>query len=111
MSQDSTALSKPKQGRRGKVLIWVAGIVLVLLLTVVIVYQMMVYSPSPEAKTAMKSDEQVTVSIGQAGYRFEPAAGEAAIQQPNVIFYPGGLVDPKSYAPIARELSKGGHRV
>jgi hypothetical protein len=111
MSQDSAALPKPKQGRGRKVLVWAVGIVLALLLTIVIVYQVMVYSPSPEAKAAMKSDEQVTVSIGQAGYRFEPAAGEAKVMQPNVVFYPGGLVDPKSYAPLARELAEAGHRV
>ncbi|WP_053374142.1 alpha/beta fold hydrolase [Paenibacillus sp. FJAT-27812] len=111
MNQDSAALPKPKQGRRRKVLIWAAGIVLALLLTLVIVYQVMVYSPSPEAKAAMKSDDQVTVGIGQAGYRFEPAAGEAAVKQPNVVFYPGGLVDPKSYTPFARELAEAGHRV
>lgn len=111
MRQNSQALSKPKQGRKVKVLIWSAAILLVLLLTLGIVYQLMVYPPSADAKAAMKSDKQVTVSIGQAGYRFEPAAGAEAMVQPNVIFYPGGLVDPKSYAPLARKLAAAGHRV
>lgn len=111
MSQNSQALPKPKLARKIKVLIWSAAILLVLLLTLAIVYQIMVYPPSSEAKAAMKSDKQVTVSIGQAGYRFEPAEGEEAIVQPNVILYPGGLVDPKSYAPVARKLAEAGHRV
>lgn len=111
MSHDSKALAKPKQLRKKKVLIWTLAIVLVLLLSLAVAYQMMVYSPSDEAKAAMKSDEQVTVSIGQAGYRFEPTAGAAGIVQPNVIFYPGGLVDPKSYAPLAHKLADAGHRV
>lgn len=30
---------------------------------------------------------------------------------PNIIFYPGGLVDPASYSPLARTLAEQGHRV
>ncbi|WP_413035311.1 alpha/beta hydrolase [Paenibacillus xylanilyticus] len=31
--------------------------------------------------------------------------------KPNIIFYPGGLVEPESYSPLVRELAKRGHRV
>lgn len=108
MSQQSKSLAKPKQGRAKKVWILCLGIFLALVLSLIIIYQVMVYAPSPEAKAAMKSDDKVSVSIGQAGYRFEPV-GKA--EEPNVIFYPGGLVDPKSYAPFARKLAEEGHRV
>lgn len=111
MSKDSKALAKPKQTPKKRVLIWSLAIALVVFLAIAIAYQVMVYSPSATAKAAMKSDEQVAISIGQAGYRFEPAAGAAEIVQPSVIFYPGGLVDAKSYAPLARELASAGHRV
>ncbi|OMF22383.1 alpha/beta hydrolase [Paenibacillus sp. FSL H8-0548] len=111
MSERAKALQQPKQGRAKKVWIWSLGVLLVLILILAIVYQTILYKPSSEAKTAMTSDETVTVSVGQAGYRFEPASSDAAVLQPNVIFYPGGLVDPKSYAPFARELAEAGHRV
>lgn len=111
MSQQSQALQEPKQWRKRKRLIWAGAIALLLLLLLAVVYQVMLYTPSDAAKAAMKSDEQVEVSIGQAGYRFQPKADKEAVIQPNVILYPGGLVDPKSYAPLARKLAEAGHRV
>lgn len=57
----------------------------------------------------MKSDDKVTVSKVKNGYRFEPADMQAT--EPNVIFYPGGLVEPESYSLFARKLAESGHRV
>lgn len=101
----------PKRKRSTKLLIWAAAILFALVIILIIAYPFMIYSPSPEAEAALKSDELVKVSIQKDGFRFEPAAGDTAIQQPNVIFYPGGLVEPASYAPIARKLAEAGHRV
>ncbi|WP_138755702.1 alpha/beta hydrolase [Paenibacillus sinopodophylli] len=111
MSQQSQALQGPKQHRNRKRMIWAVAALLVMVLLLAVIYQMMLYTPSDAAKAAMKTDDQVEVSIGQAGYRFEPKAGGALLAEPNVILYPGGLVDPKSYAPLARELAEAGHRV
>lgn len=67
------------------------------------------YSPSERAETAMTSDAQVNVTKIKDGYRFEPVGIE--ITKPNIIFYPGGLVEPESYSPLAREIAEQGHRV
>jgi dienelactone hydrolase len=67
------------------------------------------YSPSTKAEAAMQGNSDVTVTKVKNGYKFEPADGAAV--QPNIIFYPGGLVKPESYSPFANELAKLGHRV
>jgi dienelactone hydrolase len=67
------------------------------------------YAPSTKAESALQSNSEVNVTEGKDGYTFEPADG--SIMQPNIIFYPGGLVEPGSYSPFASELAKLGHRV
>lgn len=67
------------------------------------------YAPSNKAESALQSNSEVNVTQGKDGYTFEPADG--SIMQPNIIFYPGGLVEPGSYSPFASELAKLGHRV
>ncbi|MGO4540724.1 alpha/beta fold hydrolase [Paenibacillus sp. 2TAB19] len=71
--------------------------------------QSITYTPSDRAQSAVKSDSQVKVTVIKEGYKFEPTGGN--VIQPNIIFYPGGLVEPKSYSPLARELAELGHRV
>jgi dienelactone hydrolase len=59
----------------------------------------------PEAETAMQSDTQVQVE--QAGWiTFQPI-GE--MPDTGLIIYPGGRVDPRSYAPIARQIAEQGY--
>lgn len=57
--------------------------------------------PMPEALTALQSDEQVTVDTHQ-WLVFKPAAKEPAS---GLIFYPGGHVDYRAYAPAARQIA------
>ena len=64
----------------------------------------MKYEPLEEAKQAMQSDSTAKVSAVKDGFSFDPANG--TVVQPNVIFYPGGLVDAESYAPLARKLTE-----
>ncbi len=63
--------------------------------------------PMPEALSALQSDSQVTVTSG-AVLGFSPAG-----QTPTTafIFYPGGHVDYRAYAPLARELAAQGFLV
>lgn len=62
--------------------------------------------PDPRALEAMRSSDGIEVTRTDAGWEFtspsaEPTAG--------VIIYPGGRVDPRSYAPLARDLAKAGY--
>ncbi|MHA7963240.1 alpha/beta hydrolase [Paenibacillus sp. CAU 1782] len=67
------------------------------------------YAPSNKAESAFQGNTEVAVTEVKDGFKFEPADGSAI--QPNIIFYPGGLVEPESYSPFASELAKLGHRV
>ncbi len=64
-----------------------------------------VAAPMPEALAALVSDTAVTVTT-DPWYVFQPAG-----QQPTTgfIFYPGGKVDPRAYAPAARAIAEAGY--
>lgn len=105
----SLARPKPKRKIWRWVLISLASLIVLLVLGLTIAYQVMKYGPLDEAKQAMQSDSAVEVKLGKSSIRFEPA--DRDVVQPNIIFYPGGLVDAESYAPFARKLAEAGHRV
>ena len=60
--------------------------------------------PLPEALQYMQSDEQVQVVQGDYAF-FQPLKNPA---QTGFIFYPGGRVDYRSYAPLAHKLAEKG---
>ena len=64
--------------------------------------------PSPEALAALESSASVTVSQ-EPWLVFSPA------QQPpkhaGLVLYPGGRVDPRSYAPAAYAIAEAGYQV
>ncbi|MCX5898386.1 MAG: hypothetical protein NTY29_09355, partial [Proteobacteria bacterium] len=73
------------------------------------------HPPMPEALEAMESDISVTVETVEVAewaegsnyyYVFKPK-----YTNPNIgfIFYPGGLVDPRAYAPPARAIAAKGY--
>ena len=61
----------------------------------------------PEALAALESDEQVVVSQ-EPWISFTPTADA---QPTGFIFYPGGRVDPRAYAPAARAIAEQGYPV
>lgn len=63
--------------------------------------------PAPEALTALQSDSQVTVTADRF-ITFEPANSRPSV---GFIFYPGGRVDARSYAPPLREIAAQGYLV
>jgi hypothetical protein len=60
--------------------------------------------PLPEALQYLNSDEQVKVVQGDYAF-FQPLKNPA---QTGFIFYPGGRVDYRSYAPLAHKLAEKG---
>jgi hypothetical protein len=74
------------------------------------------YPPLPEALSALESDARVTVLTGRLPgalfnpeyYVFKPAGSEP---DTGLLFYPGGLVDPRAYAPPARAIAEAGYLV
>ncbi len=75
----------------------------------------------PQALEALQSDDQVTVSpfcgdyecvkqmaVTKAYFLFKPAGIEPHV---GLVLYPGGRVDPRAYAPIARAIALEGYLV
>ncbi len=61
----------------------------------------------PEALRALESDQAVRVSSGE-WMIFNPQASSSPI---GIIIYPGGHVDARAYAPLAREIASDGNLV
>ncbi len=61
-------------------------------------------APMPEALAALGSDEVVRVTQGD-WLVFEPVAESRPV---GFVFYPGGRVDPRAYAPYARAIAEQG---
>ncbi|XHH09912.1 MAG: alpha/beta hydrolase [Candidatus Bathyarchaeia archaeon] len=64
-------------------------------------------APMQQAYDALKSDENVTVIQGQ-WLIFEPTAANYST---GFIFYPGGRINPVSYAPYAHAIASEGYLV
>ncbi|PQP81433.1 alpha/beta hydrolase [Paenibacillus sp. PCH8] len=92
-----------------KIILWTLLSIVVIVVGIFVYLQSVTYSPSERAEAALKSDDQITITTIKGGYQFEPKGTEVA--EPNIIFYPGGLVEPASYSPLARRLAEQGHRV
>ncbi|MBI5031454.1 MAG: alpha/beta hydrolase [Chloroflexi bacterium] len=65
------------------------------------------YQPMPQALDALKSDSQVEVS-NSPWLVFKSRASEPTT---GFIFYPGGLVDYRAYAPAAKSIAAQGYLV
>lgn len=63
--------------------------------------------PMPEALQALENGDGVRVKVDR-WLVFEP---EYKVAQTGLIFYPGGRVDARSYAPPARQIAKAGYLV
>jgi hypothetical protein len=74
------------------------------------------FPPLPEALSALESDDNATVLTEKLPFAFfnpdyfvfKPVGAEPA---KGFIFYPGGLVDPRAYAPPAHAIAAAGYLV
>ena len=64
--------------------------------------------PTQSALAALVSDSSVRVTHSADGWEFAPPSGEPSSA---LIFYPGGHVDARSYAPFARAVAARGYLV
>jgi len=93
--------------RRTKKIILALSVVLMLLLGTTVWY-LWPYTPDSAAVEAMQSDNTIKVTTDSYAIVIEPAY--EPIQQFGIIFYPGALVEPESYAPLARDFATLGYR-
>src|SRR5438094_1121795 len=66
------------------------------------------YRATPEARAALQGDDQIAVERGEGYWLFQAKASAAGV---GLLFFPGALVDPAAYAPLAREVAQRGYPV
>jgi pimeloyl-ACP methyl ester carboxylesterase len=69
-------------------------------------WSLLAYRASDLAKQALRDDPRVAVDRGQRLIRFMPSGSSDA--EVGLLFFPGALVDPVAYAPLARAAAAAG---
>lgn len=84
------------------------GILIVLVVAVIgfVVWANNALQPMPEALAALQSDAQVQVTETNGWYVFTPTAAKPTT---GLIFYPGGKVDARAYAPQMHAIAQEGY--
>ena len=90
-----------------KSLVLIAAVAVLLLLGGAGVWWLQPAAPMPQAIAALQSDSQVTVET-ERWFTFRSRDAQPTT---GFIFYPGGLVDPRAYAPNARAIAAQGYLV
>jgi pimeloyl-ACP methyl ester carboxylesterase len=92
--------------KRIRPILVIIGVVLALLVVGFVAYtRLFTAGPEQTALDALASDELVEVQSGD-WLVFSPAG---TTPRTGLIFYPGALVDPRAYAPAAREIAAAGY--
>lgn len=87
--------------------ILIALVLLIVVLGMGATFALRPLEPMPQALAALQSDSQIRVTTAQ-WLIFTPRATEVTT---GFVFYPGGLVDPRAYAPMAKEIAAHGYLV
>ena len=90
---------------------WLLLLIPVLVVVGYVAWARMQHRPTPEALAALESDARVEVQLphgarGGRGLVFRPVGKEP---HSALVIYPGGLVDPRAYAPTARAIAAQGY--
>jgi hypothetical protein len=89
-----------------KKFLWLLLLIPAILILGFIIWAETPLGPMPEALAAMQSDDTVTFEQNQ-WYVYTPVDAPA---DTGLIIYPGGRVDPRSYAPLARDIARRGYK-
>ncbi len=93
------------------ILLIIAAILALLVIGFVAYSRIATAGPQQEALDALVSDQfvEVETDAGPGDWLIFKPAGAAP--QTGLILYPGGWVDPRAYAPVAREIAAAGYLV
>jgi hypothetical protein len=95
---------KLQMSRRRKIII-AALFIAAIVITGFLLWAETALGPMPEALSALQSSSKVHVST-EHWIAFEPTGLQKSV---GFIFYPGGRVDERSYAPMCRSLAETGY--
>lgn len=73
-----------------------------------VTWSLIAYRASSTARQATHTDSSVDVKHADGIWRFEPRGD---VSERTLVFFPGALVDPRAYAPLAHAVAKEGFRV
>ena len=93
-----------------RILKWVGlGLIIIVALAIIgfVIWGSTPSRPMPEALAALQSDAKVQVETGP-WITFRPVGVQPTA---GLIFYPGGHVDPRAYAPMLRQIAERGYLV
>lgn len=96
-----------------RAIVWTLAICAILLAIVAaafLIWALPPLGPGDAALAALESGDGVTATHTGAGWVFLPDS-EWGAPATGLVFYPGGRVDARSYAPFARALAAEGHAV
>lgn len=75
---------------------------------VFVVWSLIAYRANSEARAATATNHTVAIAYAEGIWRFDPAT---APKSSTLVFFPGALVDPRAYAPLARAVAEEGYHV
>jgi len=85
-----------------KKIVGITGLAVFLIIIGIAAYYVGSYSHCTDT-TALDSTENVSVTATEFGYFFDGNGSDTAI-----VFYPGGKVDEKAYAPLLKQIAESG---
>jgi hypothetical protein len=85
----------------------IPSVIIIIVLVFWSILKINTYRPDNRAFEALKSNTEIEVKIDKY-ITFTPKNKSL---DTGFIFYPGGLVEPESYAPICRKISEAGYKV
>jgi dienelactone hydrolase len=88
--------------------LWILPILLLLAVAGFIWWGLTPLGPTDLALQALSSGNGVSVTQAAGGWAFSPSSSEPTSA---FVLYPGGHVDARSYAPLAREIASRGYLV
>lgn len=104
VAQDETAPARSRKRWFRWTLLVIAGALAVGVVGF-LVWALTPLGPEEVALEALESDAAVTVTEVDGGWLFVPSE---ATDDTGLVLYPGGRVDPRSYAPLARGIAEEG---
>lgn len=71
-------------------------------------WSLVAYRADAAARQAVHTDSAVSVTHEDGAWRFQPRGD---VSERTLVFFPGALVDPRAYAPLARAVARAGFPV